>query len=411
MIFQDIYAVLLCTIFNMVVTVKNKEFSEFQTLSESRRMHPKYKHPESSTPKSINIQLFKINSSFIIEDVRKHYENFQEREKIYSGETYYHEEELTQGTEAPEYEEMLNEFMMREMITEYNFHHDRSTFFKAFYVSYLAAEYVCALFLCRIQHAITEYTRPKYWYTKVLKENFIFSNCEDVISRFQEIITVYEEAVSELQCLPPRNHEEFNYIYNSNEHSFADSVNILMTYVRMLNEFNNKFDIVLATCKFLYPGSSKNECKCMYNNLQQGVSKYRKYLAKYVKQFDIDTPSIIHDPEDFNQETLIISENVWSTWRFTVSLVRSNSDMSSLQFLSRCEELRNEIKYYKIGLIEQIYPVEILRAYKYPDYKLIWNMGARQNIADKELVIEASNVQKEFSFNIIEKNQNSSTVK
>lgn len=85
--------------------------------------------------------------------------------------------------------------------------------------------------------------------------------------------------------------------------------------------------------------------------------------------------------------------------------------MSSLQFLSRCEELRNEIKYYKIGLIEQIYPVEILRAYKYPDYKLIWNMGARQNIADKELVIEASNVQKEFSFNIIEKNQNSSTVK
>lgn len=43
---------------------------------------------------------------------------------------------------------------------------------------------------------IPEYTRPKYWYTKVLKENFIFSNCEDVISRFQEIITVYEEAVS-----------------------------------------------------------------------------------------------------------------------------------------------------------------------------------------------------------------------
>lgn len=44
--------------------------------------------------------------------------------------------------------------------------------------------------------------------------------------------------------------------------------------------------------------------------------------------------------------------------------------MNPFEFLSRCEELRNEVTYYTKGYINQILPIDAPREYRYPEYNL-----------------------------------------
>lgn len=44
--------------------------------------------------------------------------------------------------------------------------------------------------------------------------------------------------------------------------------------------------------------------------------------------------------------------------------------MDSILFLSRCEEIRNEVALYTMNKVEMIYPVEIPRNYSYHFYYL-----------------------------------------
>lgn len=44
--------------------------------------------------------------------------------------------------------------------------------------------------------------------------------------------------------------------------------------------------------------------------------------------------------------------------------------MHPFEFLSRCEELRNELIYYSKGQINQILPIHTPRTYKYPKFSV-----------------------------------------